>query len=179
MFGQSNWKKNVEGCVRELQEELADLKRHHSELKASHWRLSRSLKTITKKLVLRLPISLESLQKDLNYDLIFPEEFESWVSMTREPVIVDLRSQRDFEEGSLPQAINIPQDQLPKMLDRLPQHQAILLVCENGVKSVSASELLEQKGFPFLYVLKGGMSFYQGRTIKAEVHEGSAELAQA
>lgn len=168
MFGQSNWKKEVESSIRELREELADVKRQNNDLRASCSKLSRSFKTVTRKLVLRLPLSLESLQKDLNYDLIFPEELEAWLQMAKEGVMIDLRSQSDFENGSLPGAVNIPHDQLAKMSDRFPQHQAFLLICENGVKSVSASETLEQKGFPFVYVLKGGMNYYQGRTIKTE-----------
>lgn len=171
MFGQSNWKKEVEASLRDLQDEVADLKRQNNELKAQNFRLSKTQKTIAKKLVLRLPLSLESLQKDLNYDLIFPEEVESWMKMAREPMIIDLRSKEDFEKASLPGAVNIPHEQLARMGDRFSKNQPILLVCENGVKSVSASETLEQKAFSFIYVLKGGMNYYEGRTVRVETAE--------
>ncbi|TVQ78491.1 MAG: rhodanese-like domain-containing protein [Bradymonadales bacterium] len=165
MFGNSQFRQEVLAKFREVEQQIADLQRTQSELKSQNTRLTHQLKTVTRKLVMRLPLSLESLEKALNYDLIFPEELESWKKMTQGGLLVDIRSAEEFSKSSIPDAISMPIDQLGKQVERLSKFQPILLICENGVKSVSASELLHSKGFHFLYVLKGGISHFSGKTV--------------
>jgi len=176
MFGQSNWKNELLASVQELQNQIVDLQKGIQDVKGQNQKLNTQLKAVARKLVLRLPLSLESLDKGLQYDLIFSNELESWLQLAREGMILDIRSADEYEKSAIPGTVNIPYDQLPKVLDRLSKHQAVLLVCENGVKSVAASELLFSRGFHFLYVLKGGMSHYEGQTVAGEAN--SPELVQ-
>ncbi len=176
MFGQSNWKNELLASVQELQNQIVDLQKGIQDVKGQNQKLNTQLKAVARKLVLRLPLSLESLDKGLQYDLIFSNELESWLQLAREGMILDIRGADDYEKSAIPGTVNIPYDQLPKVLDRLSKHQAMLLVCENGVRSVAASELLFSRGFHFLYVLKGGMSHYEGQTVAGEAN--SPELVQ-
>jgi rhodanese-related sulfurtransferase len=57
--------------------------------------------------------------------------------------------------------------------------QAFLIVCDNGVKSVAASELLNSRGFHFLYVLKGGMAHFEGQTVAGEANSPELRQVQA
>lgn len=157
--------------VNELRQKISDLERSQAEIKMQNQKLSQTLKNVSRKLILRLPISMESLEKGLMYDLIFPQELESWAAMASEGIIVDLRSMEDFQRDAIPGAINIGYESLAQKLDRFQKYQAILFVCDNGIKSVSACELLASKGFPFLYVLKGGMSHYEGRKVPGVMPE--------
>jgi rhodanese-related sulfurtransferase len=178
MFGNSRFQQDVVQKINELEQQIADLQKHQTELKTSNSKLSAQLKTITRKLVMRLPLSLESLEKSLNYDLIFPEEVEAWLKMTKGGVIIDIRSADDFSKNSVPDSLSIPVDQLGKRVEKFTKFQPILLVCENGVKSVSASELLHSKGFHFLYVLKGGISHFDGKMVPGiPSNEAAAEWA--
>jgi len=165
MFGNSQFRQDVIQQFREMEQQIGDLQRAQADLKAQNSKLLSQLKTVTRKLVMRLPLSLESLEKGLNYDLIFPEEVESWQQITKGGLVMDIRSQDDFVREALPEAISIPVDQLGSKAEKISKFQPVLLVCENGVKSVSASELLHSKGFHFLYVLKGGMTHYEGKKV--------------
>lgn len=178
MFGNSRFQQDVVQKINELEQQISDLQRQQTDLKATNSKLLAQLKTVTRKLVMRLPLSLESLEKSLNYDLIFPEEIDAWLKMTKTGILVDIRSADDFSRSSVPGSISIPVDQLGKRVERFTKFQPILLICENGVKSVSASELLHSKGFHFLYVLKGGMSHYEGQTVPGNLQaEASTDWA--
>lgn len=178
MFGQSNWKHEVLHQLSNFEQEIAELKKGQMELKSQNQRMMRTLKTVAKKIVLRLPLSLESLEKGLGYDLIFAEELESWRSIANSGIVLDLRAAVDFTQGSIPGSANIPFEQLEARADSISRDLPLLLVCDNGVKSVSACELLSQKGFQFLYVLKGGMSHYEGPTEAREMVPTQTETAQ-
>lgn len=175
MFGQSNFKLEVSRKISELTARIEDLERSEAELKSQHKRLQDLFTTTTKKLVMRLPISIESLEKSLSYDLIFAEELESWMSIAQDGALIDLRPADEFRKAHIPQSINIPMDQLASKAEELSPHRAYLLICENGIRSVSATEILMSKGCRFLYVLKGGMSHYPYETVSEEAEAVSVE----
>lgn len=174
MFGQSNWKSDVELKFDQIEQKLALLQRDQAELKTQNQRLSNTLKTVTRKMILRYPVSLESLEKSLSYDLIFPEEVETWKKSTRTGVVLDIRPLADFNQGHLPDSLNIPFEQLASTADKLSHLDPILLICENGVKSVSASEQLLSQGFYFVYVLKGGAGSFRFAASEEKPVEGHA-----
>jgi rhodanese-related sulfurtransferase len=138
------------------------MKKGEMELRSQNSRLGLMIKNLAKKLVSRLPISIESLEKGLGYDLIFSAEIDAWKAATSGGTLLDIRPSHDYLKASIPGSFNIPVEQLSMRLDSLPRERAILIVCENGIKSVAASELLSSKGYSFLYVLKGGLSMYEG-----------------
>ncbi len=160
----SAWKEQVLISIKQLELQISDLKKSESELRSQNSRLFQIMKNMGRKLALRLPVSLESLEKGLLYDLIFPDELDVWKKAAPHGAIVDLRSMHDFQKSSIPGSINIPFDQIAHRMDTLSKDSPILIVCENGIKSVTCSELLASKGFAYLYVLKGGIALYRGRS---------------
>ncbi len=64
-------------------------------------------------------------------------------------IIIDVRSEREFQQGHLPGAINIPYERLR---DELPQHaadkdQALLLHCLSGGRSQIAKGTANKIGY--------------------------------
>jgi len=53
---------------------------------------------------------------------------------------------------------NIPQGELRRRLDEIPQDRAIVLICNTGVRSYEAQVNLDQAGIENTYNLQGGMS---------------------
>jgi rhodanese-related sulfurtransferase len=164
MFASTDWKNQITKTIQQLELQVQDLKRNESELKSQNARLAMTLKSFARKMVSRMPISIESLEKGLMYDLIFSDEIEAWRQATRDGILLDIRVAHEYAKNSIPGSLNIPFDQINLRIENLAKDQAVLLVCDNGVKSVTASEQLAAKGFNFLYVLKGGMSLFQGVT---------------
>lgn len=65
-------------------------------------------------------------------------------------VVVDVRSKLEFWLGHLPGAVNVPVDELPEGLDRLPgltPKSRILVYCASGARSASAAVTLRAAGY--------------------------------
>ncbi|CAK0851027.1 unnamed protein product [Prorocentrum cordatum] len=62
-------------------------------------------------------------------------------------VRLDVRTAAEFAGGSVPSAVNIPVDELPRRLGELPQGAPIAVFCAAGVRSGMAKGFLEAHGF--------------------------------
>ena len=81
--------------------------------------------------------------------------------MNREAcTIIDVRSEEKFNVGHIPNAVNIPYNKLPEMVDRLKKQpkKTILVYCGSGNSSGKAMKLLNQKEFESVMSIEGGFS---------------------
>lgn len=76
--------------------------------------------------------------------------------------ILDVRSKSEFSQGHVKGAINIPVDQLANNLKNLKKDEVIITCCASGMRSSSAKELLESKGYTKVFNAGGwsGLSKY-------------------
>lgn len=81
-------------------------------------------------------------------------------------IIVDVRSPEEFLEKHIPDAINIPLDELTSCSLGLPRQALIITVCaKGGGRSQQAATLLTQRGFISAGFLCGGTyGWYTART---------------
>lgn len=75
-------------------------------------------------------------------------------------VLLDVRTQEEFENGSIPGAINIPLDSLREKTGQLDKNKPIYLFCQIGLRGYLASRILTQNGFT-VKNLSGGYSLWQ------------------
>ncbi|QYJ78926.1 rhodanese-like domain-containing protein [Shewanella acanthi] len=78
--------------------------------------------------------------------------------------VVDVRSSDDFRKGHIVDALNVTLAEIKNnQISTLEKHKGspIILVCNAGMTSSQAAQLLSQKGFENLYNLKGGMGEWQ------------------
>lgn len=73
------------------------------------------------------------------------------------PVVLDVRTAKEFAEGHVPGAINISHDELEA---RLPELEAdrdrdVVVYCRSGKRAGLALDMLEKAGFKRLYHLEG------------------------
>jgi len=81
--------------------------------------------------------------------------------MNREAcTIIDVRNEENFNEGHIPDAINIPFIKLPEEINKLKNKskKTILLYCGSGNSSGKAMKLLSQKGFESVMSIEGGFA---------------------
>ena len=81
--------------------------------------------------------------------------------MNREAcTIIDVRSEEKFNVGHIPNAVNIPYNKLPEMIDKLKKQpkKTILIYCGSGNSSGKAMKLLNQKEFESVMSIEGGFS---------------------
>jgi NADPH-dependent 2,4-dienoyl-CoA reductase/sulfur reductase-like enzyme/rhodanese-related sulfurtransferase len=73
--------------------------------------------------------------------------------------LIDVRSAAEYERGHIPEAKNIPIDELRGRLGELPKDREVWLVCGVGQRAYYATRLLLQNGFN-VKNLSGGMQTY-------------------
>ena len=75
-------------------------------------------------------------------------------------VLLDVRTQNEFEAGHIPGSIHIPVDELRERLGELPQDQEIIAYCKVGQRGYIATRILMQSGFA-VRNLSGGYTSYR------------------
>ena len=77
------------------------------------------------------------------------------------PLVIDVRTRREFDSGHIPGAVNIPYDQLPGRFGELESSQEIVVYCEGGGRSTAAASALRGAGFSTVLHLEGDMSAWR------------------
>lgn len=80
--------------------------------------------------------------------------------INNDAVIIDLRSTEAYARGHIVNAKHVPFDELEARIDKLPGNKSrpILAVCDAGITSTKATNVLRNAGYESVYGLKGGMS---------------------
>lgn len=86
------------------------------------------------------------------------------------PLVVDVRTPGEFQNGHVPGAVNIPLQELQRRMDELRPYRdtELVLYCESGVRAGHAGRMLEQQGFTELRPLEGHMSAWRNAGLPAE-----------
>ncbi|MEN8077950.1 rhodanese-like domain-containing protein [Clostridioides difficile] len=81
--------------------------------------------------------------------------------------IIDVRRYNEFKESKIPNAINIPVEELEWEIEDLGDNKdkPILIYCKAGHKSALACQMLEEEGFTNLYNLGQGILGYKGTLV--------------
>jgi rhodanese-related sulfurtransferase len=74
--------------------------------------------------------------------------------------LIDVRSPREYAEGHLPCAVNLPVDEVESRLDDLHDHDPVILVCKSGSRAQLACELLAPHRNELL-LLNGGTDAWE------------------
>jgi rhodanese-related sulfurtransferase len=75
------------------------------------------------------------------------------------PRIVDVRTEGEFAQGSLPGAVNVPLDELDRRKDEAAPDAGceLVAVCSDGERSAVAVMILRSLGVPHVKMLHGGL----------------------
>lgn len=78
-------------------------------------------------------------------------------------LIIDLRNKENYLAGHLPNAINIPINEIPDNLDYLSQYKkkSIIVYCGIGTQSRATAKVLVLNGFEKIYSLSNGIREYK------------------
>lgn len=76
------------------------------------------------------------------------------------PLLLDVRTPQEFSAGHIPDALNIPVDELRTRLGELPRDRKIAAYCQVGQRGYLATRILLQAGFSALNV-GGGYKTYR------------------
>lgn len=79
-------------------------------------------------------------------------------SKDKENLFVDVRTLEEFKANKIKGFVNIPLNQISKRLKELPKEKKIILCCQSGSRSTSASRFLFKAGYENVINVKGGVS---------------------
>ena len=82
-------------------------------------------------------------------------------------VIVDIRTKKEWATGHITNAKHIPLSELDKRLDELTKYKQrpVIVVCNLGQASGSATRKLKAEGFENAMRLSGGISEWKGQSL--------------
>ncbi|WP_345241414.1 CoA-disulfide reductase [Pontibacillus salipaludis] len=89
-------------------------------------------------------------------------------------MILDVRTSKEFNNGAIHNAVNIPLDDLRDRLNELPKNESITVYCQAGLRGYVATKLLEQHGFR-VKNLEGGYKTYS--SVMSDLKELQTEQA--
>lgn len=87
-------------------------------------------------------------------------DWESIANATDNPFLLDVRTPLEYANGHIPEAVNIPVDELRERLGELPKDRPVIAYCQVGQRGYIATRLLMQSGFS-VQNLGGGYRTYQ------------------
>lgn len=96
-------------------------------------------------------------------DSISAPALSSLLSEGEAPLILDVRSEREYESGHVPGAVNIPYQELPARLSELPasEDQEVVVYCEVGGRAEIAQSTLKDAGYTRVRMLDGHMRHWR------------------
>ena len=68
---------------------------------------------------------------------------------------------KEFGQGSVEGAYNIPVDEVRDRLSEIPKDREILVYCGQGLRSYIVTRILKQKGYDNVKNISGGYGLYQ------------------
>ncbi|MDY5210996.1 rhodanese-like domain-containing protein [Intestinibacter sp.] len=99
-----------------------------------------------------------------NSNNINHEEFQNIIKNNKNTLVLDVRTIEEFRSGHIPNAKNIPVQELSTKISNLDNYKNndIIVYCRSGVRSSKAADILNKNGFNKVYNL-GGIGNYKGK----------------
>ena len=80
-------------------------------------------------------------------------------------VVLDVRTTQEFNEGHLPNAVQIDvMDSVAfvQQISQLKKGKTYLVYCKSGRRSTKAATIMEQQGFRHIWNMEGGITAWKG-----------------
>jgi rhodanese-related sulfurtransferase len=96
--------------------------------------------------------------------------FQKELAATPGAVILDVRSEGEFQGGHLAKALNMNYN-APNFADnvsKLDKNKTYFVYCAAGVRSARAADLMRADGFKNVFEMKGGLNDWQANNLPVE-----------
>lgn len=99
---------------------------------------------------------------------ISPSELAERIETNTAPIILDVRTAKEYSEGHIPRAINIEYIELPSRIDEVYslRKKQIVVYCERGIRAAIAEKTLKNAGFEEILHLEGDMNTWRNKRLK-------------
>ena len=115
--------------------------------------------------LLMITACVSSPKKQTQMNELAPDAWAELQEQTLESVILDVRTEEEFESGYIKGALNMDirggADFLAS-IESLDKSKSYFAYCRSGARSGQASQLMSQMGFSAVYNLDGGVLAWEG-----------------
>lgn len=89
-------------------------------------------------------------------------ELNNMINNKEKFILLDVRTEAEYNTNRIPNAINIPLNDLDSQVEQLLPYQdeKVVIYCRSGKRSIYSAHLLEEYGFKHLYNLNKGIIGY-------------------
>jgi rhodanese-related sulfurtransferase len=95
--------------------------------------------------------------RNKGYEDINHQDYSAYyIDTATEHILIDVRTASEYAGGHLPNAINIPLNEIETKLNSIPQDKDIVVVCASGNRSKQGANKLIDADFKKVSNLKGG-----------------------
>lgn len=101
-----------------------------------------------------------------NFQTIPVTQLYTMIESDKNVTLLDVRTEGEYNYGHIKGAKLIPLDQLKDNLSKLSKDKKIVVYCQSGNRSVSASRLLEKNGYIPINVKGGYLAWRRERLDK-------------
>jgi rhodanese-related sulfurtransferase len=84
----------------------------------------------------------------------------------RPPLLVDVRSEREWQTGRIDGAVNVPLSRLRERIATLPPERVLVTYCASGYRSAIAASMLRREGRRTVGDLVGGLAAWQAARLE-------------
>jgi len=124
-----------------------------------------------------LTIGLVACAKEPTDESITTSNLAALIAAGDAPLILDVRTRKEFSDGHIPGAVNIPHTELEARIAELNgnQNNTIVLHCRSGRRAVTADEILQRMGFGNVIELEGHMLEWRKHNYPVQTPTDGAE----
>lgn len=76
-------------------------------------------------------------------------------------ILIDVRSVKEYYQGHIADAVNIPIDDIRSRLYEIPKNKNVYIYCQIGLRGYLAQRILLQNGFENVYNISGGYKLFE------------------
>jgi len=116
------------------------------------------------------------VQKEVDH--VNVDELADWIIKGKSDYrLIDLRSEKEFNEYNIPGSENIP---ITNLLDgQIAGNEKIILYSDGGIHSAQAWFLLKAKDFKNVYILRGGLEEWKDKILFPKLASNATENEKA
>jgi rhodanese-related sulfurtransferase len=101
---------------------------------------------------------------------VSPQELLAQLDSDKPPLVLDVRTAKEYAAGHVPGAMNIPHTEVADRIDELdamPDNQ-LVVYCEKGGRAHKAQNTLERAGFTHVVHMNGDMQAWRDNDLPME-----------
>lgn len=93
--------------------------------------------------------------------------------------IIDVRRKGEYDAGHVPNAKNIPLNELGKSLDKIDKNRPTVIICASGYRSSISTYILKDSGMAYVYNTIGGTNAWRNAGYEIEMSANAPSCASA